>query len=248
ARPTGRLKWRTRICSSATLGGGELDQLTHLLVTKDGDRLYLNTSAGAVAAVNANDGRLLWLVKYPRQPVRTGNADQPDQHLFRDLTPCLVWKDFVIVAPADCDRIFALHAATGQIAWTLAPGAADDVIHLLGVADDTFLASGDSLYWIDAHTGRLLAQFPRGKLGAEQAAPSPRGFGRGTLADNHVWWPTREAIVVFEAKPIATDFGWQPRLVREIPLAPPQITGGNLVMADGVLLIANGDKLVAFGR
>src|SRR5205085_11692568 len=134
---------------------GEIDQLTHLLVTKDGDRLYLNTSAGAVAAVSANDGRLLWLVKYPRPPVRTGNPDSREHHLFRDLTPCLAWKDLIIVAPADCDRIFALYAATGQLAWTLAPGAADDAVHLLGVADTTFLASGDSLYWIDANTGSL---------------------------------------------------------------------------------------------
>src|SRR6185436_3325399 len=41
SRPIGRLKWRTRICSSSTLAGGELDQITHLLVTRDGSRLYL---------------------------------------------------------------------------------------------------------------------------------------------------------------------------------------------------------------
>jgi len=169
--------------------------------------------------------------------------------LFRDLTPCLAWKDLVIIAPADCDRIFALYASTGELAWTLAPGAADDAVHLLGIADDTLLASGNSLYWIDAQQGRLLSQFPRGKLGgAEQAAPSPRGFGRGLLADNHVWWPTREAIYVFTAQPALTDFGWQPRLVRQIPLSTPQMTGGNLIIASGVLLIAGGDKLVAYGE
>jgi len=225
-----------------------MDQLTHLLVTLDGNRLYLNTSAGAVVAVSADDGRLLWLVKYPRAAARTGNPDQPEQHLFRDLTPCLAWKDLVIVAPADCNRIFALDATTGQLAWTLAPGAADDVVHLLGAVDDTLVASGDSLYWIDANSGRLLAQFPRGKLGgAEQAAPSPRGFGRGTIAGTHIWWPTRESIYVFDVRPVASDFGWQARLVREIPLGPRGVTGGNLVVAGGVLLIATGDRLVAFG-
>ena len=112
ARPTGRLKWRTRICSSATLGGGELDQLTHLLVTLDGDRLYLNTSAGAVAAVSADDGRLLWLVKYPRTRVRTGNPDQPERHLFRDLTPCLAWN-----GPGDC--------RPGRLRPLVCPGGSD---------------------------------------------------------------------------------------------------------------------------
>jgi outer membrane protein assembly factor BamB len=249
ARPMGRLKWRTRICSSATLGGGEIDQLTHLLVTLAGGRLYLNTSAGAVAAVNADDGRLQWLVKYPRTRVRTGNPDQPERHLFRDLTPCMAWGSLVIIAAADSDRLFALEAATGQLAWSLPPGAADDAVHLLGVANDTLLVSGDSLYWVDVYTGRQMAQFPRGKLGgAEHAAPSPRGFGRGALAGEHVWWPTRESLYVFDARPATTDFGWQPRLVREIPLLPRATTGGNLVLADGVLLIASGDKLMALER
>jgi outer membrane protein assembly factor BamB len=249
ARPTGRLKWRTRICSSATLGGGEIDQLTHLLVTLADGRLFLNTSAGAVAAVNADDGRLQWLVKYPRTRVRTGNPDQPERHLFRDLTPCVAWGGLVIVAPADSDRLFALEAATGQLAWSLPPGAADDAVHLLGASNDTLLVSGDSLYWIDVYTGRLMAQFPRGRLGgAEQAAPSPRGFGRGALVGDRVWWPTRESLYIFEARPATTDFGLQPRMVKEIPLLPRGTTGGNLVFAGGVLLIANGNKLVAFER
>lgn len=247
ARPSGRLRWRTRLASSATLSGGDLDQLTHLMVTLDGGRLYLNTSAGVVAAVSASDGRLLWLVKYPRAPIRTGEPDRMDNHLFRDLVPCLAFKDLVIVAPADCDRIFALEAATGQLAWSLAPGAADDIVHLLGAADDVLVASGDRLYWIDANSGRMLTQFPPGSLGsAGQAAPSPRGLGRGVLAGNHVWWPTRESIFVFNQRPIATDFGWQPKLTREIPLGPRGVTGGNLVIANGVLLIATGDRLVAF--
>jgi outer membrane protein assembly factor BamB len=247
-RSTGRLKWRTRICSSATPGGGDVDQLTHLLLAQDGDRLYFNTSAGAVAAVNAKDGHLLWVVKYPRSPIGGRASDSPEPYAYRDLAPGVVWSNVLIVAPADCDRIFALDALTGLLAWTLAPGVAEDAVHLLGVADDTLIASGNSLYFIDAHTGQLLTQFPRGKLGgAEQSAPSPRGLGRGLIVDRHVWWPTRESILVFEARPVTSDFGWQARLVREIQLLSLGLTGGNLVLADGVLLIATGDKLAACG-
>ena len=255
ARPAGRLKWRTRICSSATLGEQTgSDELSHLLLTLRDGTLYLNTNAGVVAAASADDGRLRWLVKYPRAAFRSGNPDGGEQHFFRDLVPCLAWKDLVIVAPADCDRFFALDAATGQLAWSLPPGAVADAMHLLGVGSnpsshDTLLASGDRLYWIDANTGRLLAQFPQGgTTGVGQAAPSPRGFGRGILAGEHVLFPTRESIYVFDQRPVRTDFGWQPRLVREIQLVPRGITGGNLVIAEGILLIATGDRLVAFGQ
>jgi outer membrane protein assembly factor BamB len=249
ARPGGRLKWRTRICSSATLGGGDLDEISHLLLSLAGGTLYLNTNAGVVAAVDAHDGSIRWIVRYPRAAFRSGDPDRGEQHFFRDSVPCLVHKDLVIVAPADCDRIFAVEAASGQLAWALPPGAAADAVHLLGVGSDTLLASGDWLYWIDASTGRLLTQFPQaGFAGAGQAAPSPRGLGRGVLAGGHVYYPTRESIYVFDHRPVKTDFGWQPRLVREIRLAPRGVTGGNLVISDGILLIATGDRLVAFGQ
>jgi outer membrane protein assembly factor BamB len=246
-RPRGRLAWRTRLASAAEIGAGDLDQVSQLLVTKDGGRLYLNSGAGFVAAVSADNGRLLWLVKYPRAAFRTGDPDQPEDHAFRDLVPCLAYQDLVIAAPADSDRVFALDAATGQLAWTLQPGEANDIVHLLGARGDKLMASGDRMYWIDVNTGRVLTQFPAGlPAAAGQAAASPRGLGRGTLAGKHVWFPTRESIFVFDQEPSLTDFGWQPKLIREIPLVPRGITGGNLVLANGVLLIATGERLVAF--
>ncbi|MCI0358172.1 MAG: PQQ-binding-like beta-propeller repeat protein [Planctomycetaceae bacterium] len=250
ARPTGRMKWRTRICSAATLLDSDNgDGLSHLLLSLRDGELYFNTNAGVVAAIRASDGQIRWVVKYPRTAPGSGDPDQSSGQFFRDLNPCLVWKDLVVVAPSDSDRIFALKAATGQLAWALPPGAAADAVHLLGVGQDTLLASGDWLYWIDAQTGRLLAQFPQaGPTGAAQAAPSPRGFGRGILAGDLVYFPTRESILVFDQRPTRTDFGWQPQLVREIPLVPRGATGGNLVIANGVLLIATGDRLMAFGE
>jgi outer membrane protein assembly factor BamB len=246
ARPAGRQRWRTRIASATIFGGENDDSLSHLLLTLRDDKLYINTSAGVVAAIRAADGQLLWALKYPRTGPGGGHPDRDERHAFRDLTPCLAWNDLVIVAPADCDRLFAVQAATGQLAWTLAPGAAADAIHLLGASQDWLVASGDRLYWIDAGTGRLTCQYPPGgSTGAGLAAPSPRGHGRGVLAGSHVYFPTRESILVFDQRPVKTDFGWQPRLVREIPLAARGIVGGNLVIADGVLLIASADRLVA---
>ena len=242
-----QLKWQTRICNSAGFGAGEVDEITHLLLTYDGGRLYLNTSAGVVAALEATDGRPLWLTKYPRSGAEAGDPDHRGRHLYRDLTPCLAWKDLLIVAPQDSDRIFALASATGQLAWTLPAVAADDAVHLLGVQNDVLLAAGDSLYWIDAYEGTLLCQYPPGKLGGpEQVAPSPRGYGRGIVAGQNLWWPTREAIYLFAPQPASSDFGWQPRLIRTLPFAAPEYTGGNLVLAGNVLLVAGGDKLAAY--
>ena len=80
------------------------------------------------------------------------------------------------------------------------------------------------------------------------AAPSPRGLGRGILAGDHVFWPTRENILIFHQSPRKTDGGYAPQGVKEIPLFPRGAVGGNLVIAEGKLFLATGDKLFAFGE
>lgn len=247
ARPTGRMLWRTKICSAGTLAGGDLDELSHLLLTLDSGVLFLNTNLGAVAAVDSATGQVRWIVKYPRATFRSGDPDRHDDHFFRDLTPCLPAGDLVICAPADCDRIFAVERGTGSLVWATGPGAAADVVHLLGTRGDWLIASGDRLYWLDLYSGKLQARYPHAPSGGPMhAAANPRGLGRGILAGENVYWPTRETILVFRQSPRPADSGFVPDGVGEIPLVPRGATGGNLVFAQDVLLIAAGDRLYAF--
>jgi hypothetical protein len=239
-------RWQTAIGTTAP-EEGEIDQITHLMLTLQAGRLFLNTHAGAVAALDADDGQLLWLVRYPRAEPEAAHPDRPQRHRFRDVAPCLAAEDRVVVAAADCDRLFALEASTGELVWASPPQVAEDAVHFLGVVDDVLLASGDRLYWIDAWTGRLLTSFPPGNLGGvEQAAPSPRGMGRGLVAGGQVYWPTREAIYVFSVQPAATPLGYQPQPLGRIALGRFGGTGGHLLAAEGLLLVATGEHLVAF--
>ena len=246
ARPAGRMLWRTRICSAATLGGGDWAELSHCLLTLDGGTLLVNSNMGVIAAVNAEGGDVQWLHKYPRASFRSGDPEEHDDQFFRDLTPCLPTGDLVICAPADCDRLFALDRMTGRFVWSTEPGVASDVVHLLGTSGPWLIASGNRLYWIELASGQVRVRYPEGSSGGPtEAAAQPRGLGRGILAGDEVYWPTRESILVFSAEPQQTASGFIPAARREIPLLPRMATGGNLVFAHGVLLIATGDKLVA---
>lgn len=244
---TGRRLWRTGLVGASTPGHGQWDEQTHNLLTVRDDVVYCNTNLGAVAALSARDGSVLWLTRYPRSPFRPSQPDRNDRHFFRDRTPCLLHRDFVFVAPSDCDRLFALDAATGQLFWSTLPEQAADAVHLLGVTDAHLIASGDYLYWIDLFSGAVAAQMPPpGKSAPLHALPSPRGFGRGLLAGDRIYWPTRDALHVLRLAPEATPTGLVPRPARApIDLRPFGIAGGNLVWSDGVLLIAGKDKLVA---
>jgi len=186
-----------------------------------------------VAALDSRKGEIHWITRYPRAPIHDKDPDRSRLHLFRDLNPCLVHKDLVIAAPTDSDQVFALDATTGMVLWRTGPQRAVDVVHLLGVGGGHLIASGHRLYWIDVHNGRIVGSFP------DRVQDALRGYGRGILAGQHVYWPTRERIYVFDQHDM--------RQTRQpIDLAPIGTTGGNLVIVDGVLLIATADRLAAF--
>jgi outer membrane protein assembly factor BamB len=236
---SGRLLWE-RIVGRSNAIGNVLFELVNSPLSLADDTLYYNSNLGAVVALRANDGGVRWVCRYPRSELGVPDGEPYPRNLFRDLTPCLVDRGTVYVAAADSERLFALDVEFGQVQWSTSAGLAVDVVHLLGVAGDRLIGSGDCLYWLDAATGAVLGQFP-GSSGSAvgQAMSQPRGFGRGLLAGSEVYWPTRDRMYVF-----GTDTGRQLR--QPVELGTLGVQGGNLVICDGVLLIATPNELVAF--
>ncbi len=229
---SGRRLWRTMICSAETPGGGQMAEITHNLLTYYQGTIYYNTNLGAVAAVSARDGRLQWATLYNRaKKAGPDGQDRRTAHYYRDLNPCVYDRGRVLVAPTDCDAIFALDAGTGELLWeTRLP---EDTVHLLGVGSGNLLASGDTLWWIDAAGGKVLKRWPD---------TSPLGHGRGTLMGREVVWPTNGELFVFDQA--VTEQAAAPR--DPVKLSERNAAGGNLVAARGLLLIATPEKLFAF--
>ncbi len=236
---TGRLVWKRDVLRGEVVSGA-LFGIANSALTLAGDMLYYNTNLGAVAALRAGDGALRWIYRYPRAGMRENDLEHNDRHWARDQTPCLMHHDLVIVAPADCRRIFALDAPFGQMVWATAADVAADAIHLAGVGQGHLLASGDYLYWIDLYSGVVNYQFPPARTALRgYAGPTPRGYGRAVLAGDQVFWPTHDFIYVFQQR--------SNRQVRQkIELRSLGVTGGNLVIADETLLVAGADRLTAF--
>ncbi len=200
----------------------------HRLLTLDGATLYYQTNLGALVALEAETGSLLWVATYPRHDDNQGDVTSD-----RDLNPAVVHGGRVFVAPSDADSIFAFDAASGRKLWK-GPFKANDVklTHLLGVARGRLVATGNCVLLLDVKTGKLDHTWPdSGKL---------EGFGRGLLAGDFIYWPTQNEIQVLDQRS---------SLRTEAPiklLENYHTRGGNLAVGDGYLIVAQADGLVVF--
>ncbi len=228
---TGRFRWRRFVCGAETPARGILPEQTHNLLTLSSDTLYYNTNLGAVAALRADDGRILWVSLYPR--ALRGDLAKLAPHWRRAVNPCVLDRGTLLVAPADSPHIFAFDAATGQILWQTG-GEVEDATGLLGTTSDWLIAGGARLYWIslkEEDRGRVKHVWPDG--------PERPGYGRGILAGQDVLWPTRDKLYIFNQQTA------RPR--RVVDLTALGVSGGNLLVAHGRLFIATERELIALG-
>ncbi len=225
----GRELWRQFVCAAETPARGQAEEITSNLLTLAEETLYYNTNLGAVAALATADGHIHWLSQYERQT--KGDLSQPPNHFYRDLNPCLYHQGIVVAAPADSRAITAFDSATGQRLWATAEPA--EAVHLLGVRGRYLLASGERLWWIELATGRVMRRWPDGGSGG------PRGYGRGILAGEEIFWPTRERIYIFNAE--TGTLSQEP-----IQLAALGAPAGNLLALGNHFLIASASHLYGF--
>ena len=187
------------------------------------------TNLGAVVALDSETGATQWVATYPRQD--TNRFTQASQ---RDLNPAVVQDGRVFVAPSDADAVFAFDAGSGRLLWKTDP-IADDIklSHVLGVAKGRLVVTGNRVLLFDVRDGRLRAAWP-------DSPNTFEGYGRGLLAGDRIYWPTRSEIQVLDQR---TGLKVEP----PVKLKETYRTdGGNLAAGDGYLVVAQADGLVVF--
>jgi outer membrane protein assembly factor BamB len=239
---SGALRWRKLVCINETIAGGQLSEITSDLLTLAGETLYLNTNLGAVAALSAVDGEIRWISSYPRAKASEKNSD----HFYRDLTPAVYYRGSVFVAPSDSPNIFALDATTGGLLWECHHEGIEQNVYLIGVGGDNLIASGHHVWWINVDSGGTANCW---------LDTTTRGYGRGALVGDEFYWPMRgpEGFQIRRLKQRVpgTQSQGDAYFDADDPIQlerfDPPLTAGNLVAANGYLLIATPTKLIAFG-
>jgi outer membrane protein assembly factor BamB len=222
---TGQLIWNRKICVGAAHQPADSREVCQQLLTLAENSLYYSTNLGALAALDPRDGELRWVVTYPRR-----DDEQLASRPFRGLTPCVFHEGTLFAAPGDTNRLMALDAETGMQKWS--HEFRRQVRQVLGVGQGNVIASGDQLWALDVETGRVAWQ-----VGNED--PESAGYGYGLLAEDLVYWPNHEELLIVHQRTGA--------LQQRVPLGGLHgQTGGNLLIAKNFLLVAQPRKLVAF--
>lgn len=257
---SGTLLFETPLVGSArSLSTEGRNRIGQALVSYREGIIYYHGDSGATAAIHAGDGSLRWVVRYPRGELHSAGYQRRRRAARVQLSPVAVLGPLAVVRPADSDRLIGLDPLDGRLLWATAPGEADDVDQVLGAAGEWIVAGGDSLYWIDSRSGHIGAAWPASVTRQPHGAlPQPRRSGRGVMAGEEIYWPTAEAIWVFDAVPAGSRLsavGATPgegrvppvaRPLRRIDLRAAGLRGGHLAAADGVLIMASSDRLSAF--
>lgn len=226
----GESRWQRFLCAADSPGRGLLYEMDHLLPTLHGDTLYVSTNLGCVAAVSAGTGNIRWLTTYPR--ISRGDLSRNEIFRFRSPSPCLYHNGVLYLAPRDSRYVFALDAANGQVLWW-SETELEGVTYLLGLVGDRLVASGDRLYLLETmgpNTGEVSLVWPDGK--------EPMGVGRGLIAGNRIYWPTEDAIYVFDVS--------AGRPVKVVSLEPWGLKAGNMAFGGDTLFLVGATEIAAF--
>ncbi|NOZ41080.1 MAG: PQQ-like beta-propeller repeat protein, partial [Planctomycetes bacterium] len=139
---TGERCWQRWLCQANTPATGWAHELATNLLTYDSGILYVNTNLGAVAAVRADDGQILWLRTYERQSANLdGGKGKFDS--YRGPSPCVYHRGAVYLSPTDSKSLFTLDATSGEKLWQ--HETADGSLRVLSIQDQLQIQSSQGL-------------------------------------------------------------------------------------------------------
>jgi hypothetical protein len=229
-RIDGRTLWVSPILAGSNPAGFETAHgVTQVRLSCLEDRLVVDTGLGVIAALEADQGEVVWLATYPRSSEEETSSGNQAPFRQRDPPPPLLVADQVVVAPCDTPDLISLDWETGQLRWISEPGVCRHVVHLLGATDRHWVVSGERVLWLDRYSGRLEALYP------EVLESQDGGRGRGLLAGEQVVFPMSGSLQVLAAPTPSEN---QVAVVGQVDLGVRGMQGANLFRNSDWLLLA----------
>jgi outer membrane protein assembly factor BamB len=225
---TGSVRWRRDVCEAPESHDGHHPG-KYALLTAAGTNVVYCSHSGAVVALDGTTGRRSWSVRYASRGYKLDTG----QLTPRSLCPCLYGAGRLFVAPEDYGHVLCLDPATGALIWESSPLEA---VHLLGIAGErlvtTCMTPAPCIRALDIVTGNAVREWLQPADGSGLAT-----FGRGLLAGDLVFWPTRGK---------TGDRLYVVRAEDGEPLDYADLNCGNLASANGYLVVAGMEDLTVY--
>ncbi|HEV3235814.1 MAG TPA: PQQ-binding-like beta-propeller repeat protein, partial [Gemmataceae bacterium] len=224
---TGTAFWRREVCQAARLDATQASATSNLLTLAEG-RVYFCSHSGVIVCLDDFSGQMIWAVRYPvKTSGRTTSESAP-----RTSCPCVVVDGRIFAAPMDSDRLLCLDAFSGQMLWSR---EGQEAVHLLGAGQKRLVfTTKRGIRWLEASTGLDVQSHPDGGTGALASQ------GRGLLAGDLVFWPTRQGLFVLTQRE-----GDLPNELNVYNLLKGQPLG-NLALTSKLLAIAGPHELTVY--
>lgn len=204
---TGRLTRHVYLCG---VGGGVFDSLQACEPCIADGTVYLPTSRGALAALDASDASIRWILRYDKTARKTSSTCwQAPQ--------AVAASDLLLLAPPDADQLLCIDRVTARIRWT---AERKDLQCIIAASDQLVWLGGRQIVALDLSTGR-----------PAWVQPVSRPSGRPILSGDRLYVPTEAGLVAIEA---AT--GKQIDILK--PLPGDRLA--NLLAFDSALFVADG--------
>jgi len=226
---TARLIWNRKVGITVASTEEAVNSTSHLELTVAEDTAFVSTDAGTIVAIDVHDGAIRWARTYVSDAVNSSRDGRREGH-----TPPIYHDGVLYVAPLDTDLLMAIHAESGLLLWQ--HQWPDPIRYVLGVAKNTLIVQGRSLWGVTLTSGK--SAWPHRRVGNED----PEGFsaGRGVLIHGDVCWPNRDELVM-----VASDSG---QILRRIAVRESLgLSGGHLTNSGASLTISRGAQLSVFG-
>lgn len=166
--------WLRWLCQANTPATGWTREIATNLLTYDAGVIYANTNLGAIAAVRAADGQILWLRTYDRQSAPLDG--EGECAYYRGPNPCVYYQGAVFALPSDSNSLFAMDARTGARLWR--HRVTDPNAELLSAIDGRILLVNHGLQALKTATGKLSS------AASEMAAPKSIVSGEFLVTTN----------------------------------------------------------------
>ncbi len=223
---TGEQSWLRWLCRGNSPATGWTNELVNNLLTYDAGVVYVNTNLGAIAAVRANEGQVLWLYKYQRQNAEL--SAEGSRSYYRGPNPCVYYRGVVYALPTDGMELLALDAFTGRQLWKYP--VTDSYARLVGVADSRVILVNKGLQACDRHTGKLAGEVDELLLTGWPALRDGEGVG-------HVLWPHETWASFYDLTNAGGHYDG---------FDLPELGGANLLMIGNYLVTAGPSQLSVY--